>query len=81
MGSFLLLFLIIFTPTFFAIALAFLDSKATESLRFVALAGTVVTFFLTLVLWGQFDMSVGEMQHVVTKAWIPKLEHRVQTGC
>ena len=57
-----LLTAIIFTPTIGAILLAFANSKATEVLRFTALGATVITFFLTLVLYQEFDTNNGAMQ-------------------
>jgi NADH-quinone oxidoreductase subunit M len=68
-----LLTAIIFLPTLGALLLAMLfDNKAVESMRMWALAVTIATFGLTLVLWMQFDTSGnGAMQMHFAKEWIP----------
>lgn len=66
-----LLSLIIFAPTIGAIALFFFDRKAVEGMRYCALAATIVTFFLTLLLLGRFDPSNPDIQMNVAVTWIP----------
>lgn len=85
-----LLSAIIFAPTVGAIVIAFMDRKATEALRFFALATTVVTFFLTLALYMQFDTSEGAMQMTFGAvdengiaagyAWIPNWNVQYKLG-
>lgn len=67
-----LLSAIIFVPTFGALLLALLfDSKNAEAMRLFALATTLVTFGLTLVLWGDFQSATPGIQFEVAKQWIP----------
>ena len=80
MSDILLLSLIIFAPTIGAFLLAWFDKKAEEPMRIFALGVTIVTFFLTLQLYGQFDADAGFLrqggeeagQLIVTAEWIPQ---------
>jgi NADH-quinone oxidoreductase subunit M len=63
-SSTLLLSLIIFTPTFGALALWLFDRKAEESMRYCALVFTAITFVLTLFLLGEFDRDDPGIQPV-----------------
>ena len=76
-----LLSAIIFAPTLFALIIGLAtNSKNTEAIRFLALGGTVVTFFLTLVLYSQFDSANGAMQMTVVKEWIPNWNIQYKLG-
>jgi len=67
-----LLSAIIFVPTLGAILLAILfDSKNAEAMRLFAFATTLVTFGLTLMLWGDFQGATPGIQFEVAKPWIP----------
>jgi NADH-quinone oxidoreductase subunit M len=67
-----LLSAIIFVPTLGALLLAILfDSKNSEAMRLFAFATTLVTFGLTLMLWGDFQEGAGGIQFEVAKPWIP----------
>ncbi len=66
-----LLSLTIFTPTIFAILLMAFDKKAEEGMRVFALIGTVVTFLLTLMMWGRFNPAEAGYQMQVACEWIP----------
>ena len=66
-----LLSLTIFTPTIFAVLLMAFDKKAEEGMRVFALIGTVVTFLLSLMMWGRFDMADAGYQMSVNAEWIP----------
>lgn len=66
-----LLSAIIFVPTLGALLLALLfDSKNSEAMRLFAFATTLVTFGLTLMLWGEFESAKG-MQMTFAWEWIP----------
>ena len=67
MSPTLLLSLIIFTPTFGALALWVFDRKAEESMRYCALVFTTITFILTLFLLGEFDRDDPGIQPVSIK--------------
>jgi NADH-quinone oxidoreductase subunit M len=71
---------IIFTPTIFAVLLVIFDRKAVEAMRVWALAGTAVTFFLTLVMAGQFASGQGAMQGMVKVPWIETWNIHYQVG-
>lgn len=67
-----LLSAIIFVPTIGALLLALLfDSKNSEAMRLFAMATTLVTFGLTLMLWGDFQEGTSGIQFEVAKQWIP----------
>ena len=63
MTSFLLS-AIIFVPTIGALFLLAFPKKSDESMRMFSLGVTVVTFFLTLMLLGEFNPSDGGIQPV-----------------
>src|SRR5213593_3039765 len=71
---------IIFTPTIFAFFLIFCDKSAEEFMRYWSLGGTVVTFFLTLVLAGSFTAGDAGIQHMVTVPWIENWNVNYQLG-
>lgn len=71
---------IIFVPTIFAFFLVFFDKKAVEPMRLWALAGTVVTMFLSLALVGQFTPGDGGIQGKVNVPWIASWNINYQLG-
>ena len=71
---------IIFTPTIFAFFLIFCDKTAEEFMRYWSLGGTVVTFFLTLVLAGSFTAGDAGIQHMVKVPWIENWNVNYQLG-
>ena len=72
--------LIIFAPTLGAIALVLMPKDNEDSLRYTALAVTVVTFLLTLALLPGYDTSNAGMQYVVKAEWIPNWNIYYQLG-
>lgn len=46
------------------------DEIATNNMRRIAMATTVLTFFLTLLMWWMFDPSNTDFQFVVNLEWI-----------
>jgi NADH-quinone oxidoreductase subunit M len=71
---------IIFVPTIFAFFLVFFDKKALEPMRLWALAGTVVTFFLSLALAREFADGDGGIQGQVNVPWISHWNINYQLG-
>ncbi|MEZ6041577.1 MAG: proton-conducting transporter membrane subunit [Planctomycetaceae bacterium] len=65
-----LLSAIIFLPAVAAFFLAFFDSRNTDVIRFWSLGATIITFGLTLALWGQFDYANGGIQFAVQIPWV-----------
>jgi NADH-quinone oxidoreductase subunit M len=49
-----LLSLIVFLPTLTGLVLLFVPSRAKDAIKWISLAGTIVTFALTLILLGQY---------------------------
>jgi len=81
MSDTILLTLIIFVPTFFALGIAVLGNpKSDEGLKISALIATVITFGLTLMLYNQFDSSNPDMQMLVNKSWISGWNVNYQLG-
>ena len=74
-----LLSAIIFAPTLGAVALVFVDKRAEDLLRGVAMGATVVTFLLTLYLYSVFDKSNPNMQLYDSATWIAtwNIEYRL----
>lgn len=70
----------IFLPTIGALVIMFMDKKAEEAMRYVALAFTAVTFGLSLVIWSQFDTSVGTIQMSMKLPWVPSWNIYYQLG-
>src|SRR5262249_6238431 len=61
---------IIFLPTVGAVALLVLDRRDERRLRLVALAVSVATFLLSLLLWIGFDRGRSGMQFEERQVWI-----------
>ena len=64
MSDLCLLSTIIFLPTVGALALVLVNKKAVETMRFVALFFTALTFIATLMLLSQFDPSEPGIQPI-----------------
>ena len=72
--------LIIFAPTLGALALVLMPKDNEDSLRYTALAVTVATFLLTLMLLPGYDTSNPGMQYEVSYEWIPNWNINYQLG-
>ncbi len=72
--------LIIFAPTIGAVLLMLMPRDNEAGLRYTALAVTVITFVLTLVLLPGFDMNNGGMQYTSSAEWIPNWNINYQLG-
>ncbi|MFZ9089023.1 MAG: NADH-quinone oxidoreductase subunit M, partial [Planctomycetaceae bacterium] len=70
MNPFLLLSLLIFLPLIGALLLLIFDEKNTEAMRFWSLGVTLVTFIMSVVLWGQYDPAQGMLLADVAD-WVP----------
>jgi len=68
-----LLSLAIWTPIVFGVILLALgrDDQA-RSVRWIALVGSIVSFLVTLPLYGQFDTATAAMQFVEKTSWIER---------
>ncbi len=67
----MLLTTITFIPTLGALALLLLDRRDERRLRQVALAVSVATFLVSLLLWIGFDRTRADMQFEERATWIP----------
>ncbi len=76
-----LLSLAIWTPVAFGIVLLALgrDDQA-PIVRWVALVGAIVSFLVTLPLYGQFDVSTAAMQFVEKSSWIERFNVNYHLG-
>ena len=76
-----LLSLAIWTPIAFGVLLLALgrDEQAT-AVRWVALVGALVSFLVTLPLYGQFDTSTAAMQFVEKSTWITRFNVNYHLG-
>ena len=63
--------LIVATPAVGAIAINIFNKSQEEAMRMFAIAVSAVTFFLTLLVWRDFDPANPGMQMVFTMDWIP----------
>lgn len=76
-----LLSLAIWTPIFFGVILLALgrDDQA-RSVRWIALIGAIVSFLVTLPLYGGFDIGTSAMQFVEKAAWIERFNVNYHLG-
>jgi NADH-quinone oxidoreductase subunit M len=76
-----LLSLAIWTPIVFgAILLALGRDDQARSVRWIALIGALVSFLVTLPLYGQFDTSTAAMQFVEKASWIERFNVNYHLG-
>ena len=76
-----LLSLAIWTPVFFGVVLLALgrDDQA-RSVRWIALIGALVSFLVTLPLYGGFELGTPAMQYVEKAAWIDRFDINYHLG-
>lgn len=76
-----LLSLAIWTPVFFGVVLLALgrDDQA-RSVRWIALIGAVVSFLVTLPLYGGFEIGTSAMQFVENAPWIARFNVNYHLG-
>jgi len=76
-----LLSLAIWTPIFFGVVLlAFGHDDQARSVRWVALIGAVVSFLVTLPLYGGFEVGTSAMQFVEKASWIARFNVNYHLG-
>ena len=76
-----LLSLAIWTPIAFGLILLALGrEEQARAVRWVALAGAVISFLVTLPLYAQFDTSTHAMQFVENAAWIDRFNVKYHLG-
>ena len=76
-----LLSLAIWTPIFFGVILLALgrDDQA-RSVRWIALVGAIVSFLVTLPLYGGFEVGTSAMQFVEKASWIARFNVNYHLG-
>lgn len=76
-----LLSLAIWTPIVFGVILLALgrDDQA-RTVRWIALIGAIVSFLVTLPLYGQFDVATSAMQFVEKQPWIARFNIHYHLG-
>jgi NADH-quinone oxidoreductase subunit M len=76
-----LLSLAIWTPIAFGVVLLALGrDEQAKVVRWVALVGALVSFLVTLPLYGQFDTSTAAMQFVEKASWIERFNVNYHLG-
>ena len=76
-----LLSLAIWTPIAFGLVLlAFGRDEHAGVVRWIALVGAVVSFLVTLPLYGQFDTASAAMQFVENARWIDRFNVNYHLG-
>ena len=76
-----LLSLAIWTPIAFGvILLAFGRDDQAKTVRWIALVGALVSFLVTLPLYGQFDTTTASMQFVEKTSWIERFNVNYHLG-
>jgi NADH-quinone oxidoreductase subunit M len=76
-----LLSLAIWTPIFFgAVLLALGRDEQARSVRWIALIGAVVSFLVTLPLYGEFQLATSAMQFVEKASWIARFNVNYHLG-
>ena len=76
-----LLSLAIWTPIFFGVVLlAFGRDDQARSVRWIALIGAIVSFCVTLPLYGGFKLGTAAMQFVEKAPWIERFNVNYHLG-
>src|SRR4051812_8101058 len=76
-----LLSLAIWTPIVFgSLLLAFGRDDQARTVRWLALVGAIVSFLVTLPLYGAFDVSSAAMQFVEKQPWIDRFNVSYHLG-
>ena len=75
-----LLSITIFIPLIGALLIVFNKASNDQNARWVALWTSLVTFILSLVLWGNFDPTSSGFQLVDKCDWMPLLNIGYQVG-
>src|SRR5690349_4846056 len=76
-----LLSLAIWTPVFFGVVLLALGrDEQARAVRWIALIGAIVSFLVTLPLYGRFDIASSAMQFVEKAPWIERFNISYHLG-
>ncbi len=65
-----LLSIVMFLPLLGALIIGFLNPEAKDNARWVALWTTAITFFVSLIVWFNFDTTASGFQFVESRAWL-----------
>ncbi len=72
-----LLSVVTFLPLAGAVLIAFLNKEATGNARWIALWTTLITFFVSLLIWVNFDKTAAGFQFVEEHAWLGPLKYKM----
>ena len=72
-----LLSVVTFLPLAGAVLIAFLNADAKGNARWIALWTTLITFFVSLLIWYNFDKSSSGFQFVEEYAWLGPLKYKM----
>lgn len=71
---------ILLLPLIGMIVIAFLSSKQEKAIRYTALIATLAAFVVSLIVFAQFDRSMGGIQFEEKIAWIPAINAYYHLG-
>ena len=72
-----LLSVVTFLPLLGALFIAFLNKDAKGNARWVALWTTLITFFVSMLIWWNFDKTTSGFQFVEEHAWLGPLKYKM----
>ncbi len=72
-----LLSVVTFLPLAGAVLIAFLNADAKGNARWIALWTTLITFFVSLLIWWNFDKSSAGFQFVEEYSWLGPLKYKM----
>ncbi len=72
-----LLSVVTFLPLAGALLIASLNREATGNARWIALWTTLITFFVSLLIWWNFDKSSSAFQFVEEYAWLGPIKYKM----
>jgi NADH-quinone oxidoreductase subunit M len=72
-----ILSVIIFLPLVGALLIAAQNAEAKQNARWIALWTTLVTFFVSLLIWWNFDTTTAGFQFVEEHAWLGSLKYKL----
>ena len=72
-----LLSVVTFLPLAGAVLIAFLNADAKGNARWIALWTTLITFFVSLLIWYHFDKASSGFQFVEEYAWLGPLKYKM----
>ena len=72
-----ILSVITFLPLVGALLIAVQNAEAKQNARWIALWTTLVTFFVSLLIWWNFDTTAAGFQFVEEHAWLGPLKYKL----